>query len=172
MPFGIPSQGVDVVLTGSWTIRNAGGNRTHFNCFAGSRLAIWLQRLSKAESRKRKADCAERDNASHVETSAFGIPLSAFVSTPPGSRTSSDSFEDYHASITPAGREEAVSFQRSAFSKLQKSRRLGLHQHEPVYETGVFLFRVMSAVSDQLSAVRVQPKKLIADCYVCNSTFQ
>ncbi len=70
VPFGTPSQGVDVVpagswakfatfqrsngsdvshfqdvvRTGSWSVRDAGGNRTHFNCFAGSRLAIWLQR--------------------------------------------------------------------------------------------------------------------------------
>ena len=35
---------VDVIRTGSWLVRDAGGNRTHFNCFAGSRLAIWLQR--------------------------------------------------------------------------------------------------------------------------------
>ena len=35
---------VDVIRTGSRLVRDAGGNRTHFNCFAGSRLAIWLQR--------------------------------------------------------------------------------------------------------------------------------
>ena len=35
---------VDVIRTDSWLIRDAGGNRTHFHCFAGSCLAIWLPR--------------------------------------------------------------------------------------------------------------------------------
>lgn len=34
----------DVIRTGSRLVRDAGGSRTHFNCFAGSRLAIGLQR--------------------------------------------------------------------------------------------------------------------------------
>jgi hypothetical protein len=48
-------------------LRDAGGNRTHFNCFAGSRLAIWLQR-----------QCARR------ERRAFGLLVSN--SSDPGSR--------------------------------------------------------------------------------------
>ncbi len=44
----------DVVRTGSWLVRDAGGNRTHFNCFAGSRPAIWLQR--QCARRERRVD--------------------------------------------------------------------------------------------------------------------
>ena len=35
---------VDVVRTGSWLVRDAGGNRTHFDRVAAGCLAIWLQR--------------------------------------------------------------------------------------------------------------------------------
>ena len=34
----------DVIRTVSWLVKDAGGNRTHFSRFAGSRLTIWLQR--------------------------------------------------------------------------------------------------------------------------------
>ena len=34
----------DVVRTGSWTVRGAGGSRTHLNRFAGGCRAVWLQR--------------------------------------------------------------------------------------------------------------------------------
>ena len=35
---------VDVVQTGSWLVRDAGGSRTHFDRVAAGCLAIWLQR--------------------------------------------------------------------------------------------------------------------------------
>ena len=81
VPFGTPSQGVDVVpagswakfatfqrrndsdvahfqdvvRTGSWSVRDAGGSRTHFDRVAADCRAVWLQR--QCARRERRALC-------------------------------------------------------------------------------------------------------------------
>ena len=49
----LPEEGnrIDNSLNFDGRDRDAGGNRTHFSCFAGNRLTFWLQRqVSRQES--------------------------------------------------------------------------------------------------------------------------
>ena len=124
VPFGTPSQGVDVVpagswakfatfqrsngsdvahfqdvvRTGSWSVRDAGGSRTHFDRVAADCRAVWLQRHVSVLARNRtwSSTFAEsRANPAHSKDMLF-------VSTSPGSRTPSYGSEDRRASITLA----------------------------------------------------------------------
>ncbi len=66
-------------------------------------------------------------------------------SNPPRNRTWSDSFEDCHA----------IQHTRESYRLLvsHKSRRLGSHQHEPLYKSGAFLHRATSAGFVRISSL-------------------
>ena len=73
------------------------------------------------------------------------------ISTSPGIRTPSCGSEDRRASITLArqtvfsGRSHGSLWKTTAMRNQRQSRRLDSHQHDPLYESGAFLFRATSA---------------------------
>ena len=94
---------VDVVQTGSWSVKDAGGSRTHFRLLCRQppcRLAPASVKCPRQESNLvyelRGLACESGTLQEHV--------VSFFQSTPPGSRTPSCGPEDHCASITLARR--------------------------------------------------------------------
>jgi hypothetical protein len=78
-----------VVRTGSWTVRDAGGSRTHFHRVAAGRLAVWLQRL--VVERPRQGSNLVYDLRG-VACESGTLRGRTNLSTPPRSRTPSCRF--------------------------------------------------------------------------------
>ena len=98
-------------------VRNAGGYRAHFGCFAGSCLTVWLRRQRSVLARNRTWSTTFAESC-------------ASTTTPRG--------QSHQHPGPDSNRDHGL--RRSVCSPLhhqdKKSRRLDLHQHNPTYEIG------------------------------------
>jgi hypothetical protein len=127
-----------------------------------------------------------RPSQSRVRSPTLRGRISHSSSAPPRSRTSSHSFEDCDASITPARRfvpsvtvhypdlesNQDLDLRRVQCDPLhhrdatKKSRRLDSHQYHPVYKTGAFLSRATSATNSKNHKARargVEPRRAVLE---------
>jgi hypothetical protein len=127
------------------------------SCFAGSRLTIWLQRRFPKYPRQELNLVYELRGLACVPAHS----KDKLLSTSPRSRTPSCGSEDRRASITLARQRfehpdlelnQDQNFRKVSGCPLhhrdRESRRLDLHQHEPLYKSGAFLNRATSAGSN------------------------